>query len=290
MTKLLTQFARLFILIVLGVSLSSPALAQQKKSLSDTDVLKWQYGEFRDIRSFGLINVWFEGEDAKKIGLSEEELTDYLKLRFKNNFANITYEDAIAAGIAAGEKVGDLFVNKAKGKKLGLLRCIVWVVGDDFPIAYHVKCKAGNFLDQDVWESANLGYGSKNNVPDSIKETLDSHVEELAILVFKVKALFPWVFWMHTSTDLKDIPKGWEPVGAWETKAECDEAIARRIERKKTNWRKLIEAGKKLGPDINPDDFKMTIKEGRASLVTPKTYLSFRLVCFPQTLDPRYEG
>ena len=97
-------------------------------------------------------------------------------------------------------------------------------------------------------------------------------------------------FWIHTSTDLKDFPKGWEPEGAWETKAECDEARARRIEGITTNWRGLIEAGKKLDPDINPDDFKITIKEDRASWVTPKIYLSFKLVCFPQRLDPRYEG
>ncbi len=142
MTKLLTQFAKLFILIVLGVSLSSPALAQEEETPSISKLFeKLYYRGFKDVQSFGYINVVL-GNTAKQIGLSQGELTDYVKLRFKNNFAKIKYKEV------PFEKWGDL--NEADALKVGYLWFRVWVVGDDYPIAFHVQCRAGNITPIDL--------------------------------------------------------------------------------------------------------------------------------------------
>ena len=73
----------LAVLIVQLVIASSVAAQDQ---LSEDEVLRIVYSDFLTIESFGNIRVVFEGEDAEKIRLNSSELTDFLKLKFKNNF------------------------------------------------------------------------------------------------------------------------------------------------------------------------------------------------------------
>ncbi len=69
------------------------------------------YAAFKPVDSFGLIIVQFEGDDAPAIGLSKEDLTDFLKLRFKNNFAKIPLRDP------GTTKMGELYFSK-KGRRV----------------------------------------------------------------------------------------------------------------------------------------------------------------------------
>ncbi len=184
MTRSLTIFARLFILLILGVSLSSPALAQEEKTPFSEEAIKkhekHRYDVFKEIQSFGWIYVYITG-DVKKIGLSEAELTGYVKLRFKNNFAKTKYK------AVPRKKWPYLFANDSEARKVGSLSFRVWVIGDDYPIVYHVKSEAGNFEDLQIWIGEYLGVGSKENVPDTIRKTLNQSIEELAIVFFKAR-------------------------------------------------------------------------------------------------------
>ena len=45
------------------------------------------------IESFGIISVQTRG-NAAEVGLEESQLTDYLRLKFKNNFAGVKFRDA----------------------------------------------------------------------------------------------------------------------------------------------------------------------------------------------------
>ena len=130
---------------------------------------------FKNIESFEEIFVFLNG-DAEKIGLSKSQLTDYATLKFKNNFAGVKYENLV------------LFPkSKAEGYKTGKLYFGVSVVGDDYPIAYYVKCVAGSYGSGPIWSRSYLGYGSKENVPDTIKENISKMTEELAIDFFKAR-------------------------------------------------------------------------------------------------------
>lgn len=130
---------------------------------------------FKNIESFEEIFVFLHG-DAEKIGLSKSQLTDYATLKFKNNFAGVKYENSV------------LFPkSKAEGYKTGKLYFGVSVVGDDYPIAYYVKCVAGSYGSGPIWSRSYLGYGSKETVPDTIKECISKMTEELAIDFFKAR-------------------------------------------------------------------------------------------------------
>jgi len=151
----------------------------QEKYLPKNTDNSWMdifYGELKEIEYFNFIYVHIEGEDGEKIGLNKESLTKYAILKFKNNFAYINYKDIdLPYDAADSEK-----------KKVGRLWFRVWLVGDDYPIAYHFKCKAGNYF-RYCWEYENLGYGSKENVPDTIKKIISEVIEKLAIDFFTVR-------------------------------------------------------------------------------------------------------
>lgn len=169
----------LFLIIIILLCFFSIESFAQEKNLpknfknSMMDIL---YGEFKEIEYFGFIYVYVKGEDAEKIGLNSETLTKYAKLKFKNNFAYINYKSI------------DLPYNApdSEKKKRGSLHIFIWTVGDDYPIAYYIRCKAGNYFDY-FWEIEALGVSSKDNVPDKIKKTIGEMIEELAIDFFMVR-------------------------------------------------------------------------------------------------------
>lgn len=139
---------------------------------------KERYRDFIDIKSLykKTTCVWLLLGDAEKIGLDKKELTDYLRLKIKNNFANISFEG-----------------KGSPGKQLGYISLRVHVVGDNYPVAYHLKYQfrhtgSPQIDDSVIWENdIMLGYGSKDTVPDMIREDIDTVIRELAILFFKVR-------------------------------------------------------------------------------------------------------
>ncbi len=179
------QFIMVFFIIFTSLLLSFPILAQEKKhprsESSEKNIEEILYGDvFKEIQYFKLLGVKFEGDDAEKIGLKENELTDYVKLLFKNNFAGIKQ---------------DVFKEKSsldleEHKQIGFLLFTVWVVGDVYPIAYHVDSLMGNMLygfNKGAVSKAVLGCGSRSNVPDAIKNSIKNLVEGLAITFFKAR-------------------------------------------------------------------------------------------------------
>lgn len=123
--------------------------------------------------------VSFEGDDAKKIGLDDKELTDFARLKFKNNFAGIQFTDR-------SKDLLEIFKDEKQKSTIGSINIRVWIVGDNFPIAYHIEIKAGG-ISQPSYLNAVLGYGSKQNVPDTVKTTIEKFIEGFAIDFFKVR-------------------------------------------------------------------------------------------------------
>ncbi len=116
--------------------------------------------------------------DAKKIGLDADELTDYLRLSVEKNFADIKLEDAP--------------FDKYEPEQKGRIEVTVWIVGEDYPVAYYTRGKLRNFssLNCTMWEDERLGFGSKDNVPDLIKKCIEHIIKDLAIDFFVVREGF----------------------------------------------------------------------------------------------------
>ena len=130
------------------------------------------------ITSFGYIyvNRYHSGQeipDGKKSkGFDiDDELTDFLQLRFKNNFADIPYE------------FGNLFALVDR-PDVAVLQCYVWLHGDSYPVAFHIDCRLGIAKKSRILTSARLGVTSMDNSDTVVKEVLDSMISDLALRFF----------------------------------------------------------------------------------------------------------
>ncbi len=170
------RFPTLFVLAI-TLSAASGAFADEKE-LNFEVIL---YSSFKTIERFRIIDVSLGGS-SEKIGLKEEDLTDYLRLRFKNSFAGIEFKKL--------EPFEILKIIQDEKAKSGKIHVHVWTVGDDYPIAFHIEMQADNMsagYAEYAYEHEILGYGSKQNVPDSVRESISKLMDNLAVAFFKAR-------------------------------------------------------------------------------------------------------
>jgi hypothetical protein len=187
---------RIITLIIVCVLLTASSPKAEDKPLpenqenhywDDDTIIRNQ--AFLDIKIFekGSITVSFLGS-AKKIGLDKKELTDYLEFRIKVYFVDIN----------VAKTLKEFF--KYTGKQQGGINLRIWISGDDYPVAYHLKYKFFNFeyryhqsrpkgvrVNDSIWEHEILGIGLKENVSDLIKESIDDVIPKLAIIFYKAR-------------------------------------------------------------------------------------------------------
>lgn len=154
---------------------SVTCIATAQKSI--TDIL---YGDFSEIKTFGYIYVKTQGDRASIVGLNSEELTDYAKLRYKNNFSGIEYQE-----IATEESA--IFQEEERAKKAGSMWFRVWIEGENSPIAYYIECKAGNYENYEIWSDELLGVCDKKEIKQIVRNEINRMIENFAIVFFKVR-------------------------------------------------------------------------------------------------------
>ena len=165
--------AHIVLLIVL--SAGSFAVASERKFNIESNL----YSGFKTIEKFGLLNISLEGS-AEKFELNKIDLIDYLRLRFKNNFGGMEFKEL--------ENISEMSKDKEKAKKIAIIHIKIWTVGDDYPIAYHIAINAGNLAHMREYQAAILGYGSRLNVPDSVRKSIAQLVDDLAITFSKARS------------------------------------------------------------------------------------------------------
>ena len=134
--------------------------------------------ELQEIKKFVSVEVQTQGS-AEKLGLKSAELTDLTRLAFLNNFPGGALEGSGGPSLDGVERPN----------QVGFINCEVWTVGEEYIVAYHVDCNAGPYMalkaPNAVWGHALLGYGPKDQVPDSIRKGLRSLIEKFAVVFFK---------------------------------------------------------------------------------------------------------
>lgn len=164
----------IFMFLVITV-FSVTCIASAQKSI--TDIL---YGDFSEIDSFGYIYVKVQGDRAALIGLKSDELTDYAKLRYKNNFSGVEYQE-----ISSEES--SIFQEEEKAKKVGSIWFRVWISGESNPIAYFIECKAGNYKSYEIWSDEVLGVCDEREINQIARNEINRMIEDFAIIFFKVR-------------------------------------------------------------------------------------------------------
>src|SRR6476661_45978 len=108
---------------------------------------------------------------AEKIGLDRQSLSSFLGMKFLNGFAFLQSDFA--------------FDKTYQTWEIGLFECETWTVGSNYPIAFHVQCAGGSMDEPREWHYASLGYGPQNKMSETVRETLDSIIQEYATFVRK---------------------------------------------------------------------------------------------------------
>lgn len=139
------------------------------------------YRSLKEISSFGIVAVSLVG-DAHEAGLNEDEVSKFIHDKFKGYFAGFPYEDLSKDS----SRFWSLVLSRER--KVGNVTFRVWVVGKDYPIAYHIRCDAGNFENPSIWSEEILGHGSKANTRDAIMQILDEMMRNFATTFFNARA------------------------------------------------------------------------------------------------------
>lgn len=166
--------ALVVLLLVVGPHTVRVAPAQGKNSDSAP------FAELRKIKKFVSVEVRAQGT-AERIGLKVAELTDLTRLAFLHNFTGVSLEVSGGPSLDSAERPN----------QLGFINCEVWTVGEDYIVAYHLDCTAGPYLlskvPSVVWDHAILGYGPKDQVPETIRTGLRTMIEDFAVAFFKAR-------------------------------------------------------------------------------------------------------
>ncbi|MEN6467033.1 MAG: hypothetical protein ABFD62_17810 [Syntrophaceae bacterium] len=170
------------LVFVLAVAAPTPAPAQTREQGGLTESESRQlYREFSEIRSFGVIALSLLG-DAEKIGLRQKELLDLIRSRYKAYFKEIPYQDLI--------RDPDTLMNLviSREKEIGNITFRVWVIGEDYPVVYHIRCDAGNFDNPSIYTEEVLGHGTAVTAPENVRNILGEMMSELAVSFFKSRS------------------------------------------------------------------------------------------------------
>ena len=194
------KFLSLFLIIFLVISFQ-PFISAKETDSAKAYRDKITHAGFKKIQGFGHISVSVLGS-AEKLGISEKELTDFLKLKIKNNFAGIKILTPKQLIQVCGNESAEEFLNNnnpfCSSEKIGYISLEICTARKDYPIVLHINCKAGSIKHYHllesglacspiIWEKNLLGYGSKDSVPDGIRKSIERLIQDLAIVFYKVR-------------------------------------------------------------------------------------------------------
>lgn len=173
--------SKIILSLLITLLFSTPAFAQDSGPAGLTDrEIQLLYGEFKKVRTFGLIAVSLVG-DAERIGLDSRSIKKYIQEQFKKDFCKVTYQDLTDDPRRFAKLLA------AQDPKIGTISFRIWVVGGSSVLAYHVRCDAGSFRNLSIWSEEVLGHGTQATAAQTINEIIAEMMHQLAINFFKAR-------------------------------------------------------------------------------------------------------
>lgn len=139
------------------------------------------------VESISWVDVELSGS-AEEIGIKKSELERLIRLRFRNDLSMIPHE-VIRVQDALEEVEYDYASNLLKGR--GLVTCMIWTVGTQYPIAYNIECFLGSFngfIDDYFNPRAEyLGYAGLEGIDSVMDETIRDAVADMSSQFIEMK-------------------------------------------------------------------------------------------------------
>ncbi|MFQ5965321.1 MAG: hypothetical protein ACE5KZ_13685 [Candidatus Scalinduaceae bacterium] len=198
--KQLFSLASFLIFLIILTALSQSVSAEE----SDDSLYKLLYGDLAHLKNFNRVTVTIQTENAsqnaKKMGLIEgtekqlfasneyilsQNLTSFAKLRLGTNLPDLRIMTE-----SEKKEYDSRRSDRSEQEKLESAHFMIkiWLVGNDYPIACHIKCIVRNGK-EDIWQTEFLGYGSDDKMLGVSKHRITSIVEKFAVAYYKSKRL-----------------------------------------------------------------------------------------------------
>ena len=130
-------------------------------------MLRDLYSPFRATTSLAVM-VAMEGS-ADTVAPGRDALEDYAKLRLRNDLSVLPIW-------RPGSEVDP---------NTAFVMVRVWTVGREYPIAYYISIAAGPLSHIDLYETAILGYCSRQLLEAKVRGAFDSIIKDFAVAVYK---------------------------------------------------------------------------------------------------------
>ncbi len=171
------------LVMAVAVLMWPPSLshAAEGGSADEEKATRFLFREFKEIKYFGMIAVSLVGQ-AEQLGLRSEEITLHARNRFRDYFAGVRLEDV------SSDSKKFLSLVLSRDKTVGNITFRIWVLGEDRPVVYHIKCDAGNFDNPSIWTEETLGHTTRANLEETVLGVVDEMLKTLAVAFLKVRA------------------------------------------------------------------------------------------------------
>lgn len=170
---------KLYIPLLIALLFSSVHAAS---TVEEVKIDRFRYQDILDVKQFWLIDVTLDGT-AEKIGLSREELRDFLRLRYANLFTGFPLKEMPRD--EKGYPSADIVE-----REWALLSVTIWTVGTEYPVAYHMELKITKFRGGMYgYHDAALGYASAKDIVNGriVRDALSSMMERAAATLLKIQ-------------------------------------------------------------------------------------------------------
>jgi hypothetical protein len=113
---------------------------------------------------------------AADVGLTEAQIAELVRQGTGRHLAELRLIEGIES-------------DEASMRNTGLLRLLVWTVGDNYPMAYHIEISFELLGEGQSYESATLGYGGRTHLESEIATAIESLIGEFAAFFREARAL-----------------------------------------------------------------------------------------------------
>lgn len=162
------DFTKLTLLIGMMIMLATNA------SKSDEICSQAKYEVMKDTLECKMEKIsWVEVTfDGKLLEGQKAEYESLVRLRLRNDLSMIKHET-----VRFGDAVKRVKFNyhSSELKKKGAISCLVWTVGDDYPVAQFVECELwgyGKYSFRSKFSHRTLGYSNSNKTNEQVRSSI----------------------------------------------------------------------------------------------------------------------
>ena len=129
------------------------------------------------LKTISWVEVSFQGKLLENHKVEYEKL---IRLRLRNDLSMINHE---ALSSLNALKKFQFDFESFEMKERGKVRCHIWTVGDDFPVARHIECELsgyGSYRGRSEFSQSSLGYLSATNANEDTRLSLRGIIAEIS--------------------------------------------------------------------------------------------------------------